>query len=104
VQKTGAEGVVCDLDTASADDVAVRLSGADAVVFAVGTGPGRGASRKNSVDRAASVLIADAAALRGRSLTCIPAARPETQPLLNHEQPQTAGSCRTPPDHDKISP
>ena len=31
VQKTGAEAVVCDLETASADDVAVLLSGADAV-------------------------------------------------------------------------
>ena len=56
VQKAGAEAVICDLETASADDVAVLLAGADAVVFAAGAGPGSGAPRKDSVDRAASVL------------------------------------------------
>jgi nucleoside-diphosphate-sugar epimerase len=65
VQKTGAEAVVCDLEAASADDVAVLLSGADAVVFAAGAGPGSGAARKDSVDRAASVLMADAAERAG---------------------------------------
>src|SRR6516164_2334334 len=40
VQKTGAEAVVCDLEAASAEDVAVPLAGADAVVFAAGAGPG----------------------------------------------------------------
>src|SRR5215831_12420838 len=65
VQKTGAEAVVCDLEAASAEDVAVLLSGADAVVFAAGAGPGSGARRKDSVDRAASVLMADAAGRAG---------------------------------------
>ena len=36
VHQAGAEAVVCDLEAASADDVAVLLSGADAVVFAAG--------------------------------------------------------------------
>jgi len=61
VQKAGAEAVICDLETASADDVVVLLAGADAVVFAAGAGPGSGVPRKDSVDRAASVLMADAA-------------------------------------------
>src|SRR6266550_2669945 len=65
VQKASAEAVVCDLETASADDVAVLLSGADAVVFAAGAGAGSGAPRKDSVDRAASVLMADAAERAG---------------------------------------
>jgi uncharacterized protein YbjT (DUF2867 family) len=65
VQQTGAEAVVCDLEAASADDVAVLLSGADAVVFAAGAGAGSGAPRKDSVDRAASVLMADAAGQAG---------------------------------------
>jgi uncharacterized protein YbjT (DUF2867 family) len=65
VRKTGAEAVVCDLETASADGVAALLSGADAVVFAAGAGPGSGAPRKDSVDRAASVLMADAAERAG---------------------------------------
>jgi uncharacterized protein YbjT (DUF2867 family) len=65
VQQAGAEAVVCDLETASADDVAALLSGADAVVFAAGAGPGSGVPRKDSVDRGASVLMADAAQRAG---------------------------------------
>ncbi len=37
VQKAGAEAVVCDLETASIDDVAALLSGADAVVSPCGS-------------------------------------------------------------------
>jgi len=65
VQKAGAEAFICDLEVASADEVAVLLSGADAVVFAAGAGPGSGAPRKDSVDRAASVLMAGAAERAG---------------------------------------
>jgi uncharacterized protein YbjT (DUF2867 family) len=65
VQNAGAEAVVCDLEEASAEDVAVLMSGAGAVVFAAGAGPGSGALRKDSVDRAASVLMADAAERAG---------------------------------------
>ena len=65
VQQAGAEAVVCDLEAASADDVAALLPGADAVVFAAGAGPGSGVPRKDSVDRAASVLMADAAQRAG---------------------------------------
>jgi uncharacterized protein YbjT (DUF2867 family) len=65
VREAGAEGVVCDLEAASAEEVAVLLAGADAVVFAAGAGPGSGAPRKDSVDRAASVLMADAAGRAG---------------------------------------
>jgi uncharacterized protein YbjT (DUF2867 family) len=65
VEQAGAEAVVRDLEAASADDVAVLLSGADAVVFAAGAGAGSGAPRKDSVDRAASVLMADAAERAG---------------------------------------
>jgi uncharacterized protein YbjT (DUF2867 family) len=65
VQQAGAEAVVCDLEAASADDVAALLSGAGAVVFAAGAGPGSGTPRKDSVDRAASVLMANAAERAG---------------------------------------
>jgi uncharacterized protein YbjT (DUF2867 family) len=65
VHNAGADAVVCDLEAASADDVAVVLSGADAVVFAAGAGAGSGVPRKDSVDRAASVLMADAAERAG---------------------------------------
>ncbi len=65
VRQAGAEAVVCDLESAAADEVAGFLAGADAVVFAAGAGPGSGAARKDSVDRAASVLMADAAGQAG---------------------------------------
>jgi uncharacterized protein YbjT (DUF2867 family) len=66
VRNAGAEAVVCDLEAAaSVDDVTMLMSGADAVVFAAGAGPGSGAPRKDSVDRAASVLMAEAAERAG---------------------------------------
>ena len=65
VEKAGAGAAVCDLEAASADDVAVLLSGAAAVVFAAGAGPGSGAARKDTVDRGASALMADAAERAG---------------------------------------
>jgi uncharacterized protein YbjT (DUF2867 family) len=41
------------------------VTGADAVVFAAGAGPGSGAARKLSVDRDAAILLADAAEAAG---------------------------------------
>ncbi|EST30381.1 hypothetical protein N566_21275, partial [Streptomycetaceae bacterium MP113-05] len=61
----GAEPVVCDLESASVEDVARHLEGADAAVFAAGAGPGSGRARKETVDRDAAVRFADAAALAG---------------------------------------
>ena len=57
--------MVCDLEHATLDQVASLLDGAEAVVFAAGAGPGRGAARKETVDRAAAVLAADAAERAG---------------------------------------
>lgn len=65
VTGAGAEGVVLDLETATVDQVAELLKGADAVVFAAGAGPGSGVPRKDSVDRGAAVLMADAAERAG---------------------------------------
>src|SRR3954465_2455413 len=65
LQAAGADALVGDLESASVDDVAKHLEGADAVVFAAGAGPGSGAARKETVDRGASVLFADAAERAG---------------------------------------
>jgi uncharacterized protein YbjT (DUF2867 family) len=65
LREAGAEPVVVDLETASAEEVAAHLSDADAAVFAAGAGPGSGAARKDTVDRAAAVLFADAAVHAG---------------------------------------
>jgi uncharacterized protein YbjT (DUF2867 family) len=61
LQAAGAEALVVDLESASVDEVASHLDGADAVVFAAGAGPGSGAARKETVDRNAAILLADAA-------------------------------------------
>lgn len=61
----GAEPVVLDLESASVEMVAAALQGADAAVFAAGAGPGSGAARKDTVDRGAAVLFADAAERAG---------------------------------------
>jgi len=65
VEATGAEAVLCDLEKSSVAEVAEILRDADAVVFAAGAGPGSGVARKDTVDRAASVLLADAAERAG---------------------------------------
>jgi uncharacterized protein YbjT (DUF2867 family) len=61
VKQAGGDATVLDLEQSSADDVAPILEGADAVVFAAGAGPGSGAARKETVDKGAAVLCADAA-------------------------------------------
>ncbi|ATZ25075.1 putative sugar epimerase YhfK [Streptomyces lavendulae subsp. lavendulae] len=61
LRAAGAEPVLCDLESASVEHVAGILQGADVAVFAAGAGPGSGAERKDTVDRAAAVLFADAA-------------------------------------------
>ncbi|MCW2878198.1 MAG: hypothetical protein JWQ95_2298 [Sphaerisporangium sp.] len=65
LRETGAQAVVCDLETAGVEEVASHLRGADAAVFAAGAGPGSGAARKDSVDRAGAVLLAEAAERAG---------------------------------------
>ncbi|GAA4074184.1 MULTISPECIES: SDR family oxidoreductase [Streptomyces] len=65
LRKVGAEPVVLDLESATVEAVAEALQGADAVVFAAGAGPGSDASRKETVDRGAAVLLADAAERAG---------------------------------------
>ncbi|CAM5381158.1 hypothetical protein SALBM217S_09747 [Streptomyces griseoloalbus] len=65
LRELGAEPIVLDLESASVDEVARVLEGADAAVFAAGAGPGSGVGRKDTVDRAAAVLFADAAVRAG---------------------------------------
>ncbi|MEU1225344.1 MULTISPECIES: NAD(P)H-binding protein [unclassified Streptomyces] len=65
LREAGAEPVVLDLESASVEMVAAVLQGADAAVFAAGAGPGSGSARKDTVDRAAAVLFADAAERAG---------------------------------------
>ncbi|MFI6690172.1 SDR family oxidoreductase [Streptomyces sp. NPDC050433] len=65
LRAAGAEPVVLDLESASPDEVAAALRGADVAVFAAGAGPGSSTERKDTVDRGAAVLFADAAEQAG---------------------------------------
>lgn len=65
LEAVGAQAVVLDLEDSSVDRVAEALRGADAVVFAAGAGPGSGVARKQTVDRDAAILLADAAEAAG---------------------------------------
>ncbi|MFC4907753.1 SDR family oxidoreductase [Actinomadura gamaensis] len=65
VRATGAGPVIADLEQLAADDLVDQLTGANAVVFAAGAGPNSGAARKDTVDRGASALLADAAEQAG---------------------------------------
>jgi uncharacterized protein YbjT (DUF2867 family) len=65
LEDDGVQPAVLDLEQASVDEVTEVVRGADAVVFAAGAGPGSGADRKQTVDHAAAVLLADAAERAG---------------------------------------
>jgi uncharacterized protein YbjT (DUF2867 family) len=61
LRAAGAAALVCDLEHAGLQEVAVCVEGADAAVFAAGAGPGSGVARKDTMDRAGAVLFAEAA-------------------------------------------
>ena len=65
LQAIGAQAAVLDLERSTVAEVAEVLRGADAVVFAAGAGPGSGVERKQTVDRDAAILLADAAEAAG---------------------------------------
>lgn len=65
LRAAGAEPVVLDLESATVEEAAEVLRGADAAVFAAGAGPNSGTERKDTVDRGAAVLFADAAERAG---------------------------------------
>lgn len=65
VRAAGGDAAVLDLERVGLGEATDAVAGAEAVVFAAGAGPGSGAARKDTVDRAASVLLADAAETAG---------------------------------------
>jgi nucleoside-diphosphate-sugar epimerase len=65
VGQTGAVPVVCDLESASVEEIAGAINGATAVIFAAGAGPGSGAERKLTLDRDGAIKLLRAAVLAG---------------------------------------
>jgi uncharacterized protein YbjT (DUF2867 family) len=92
LEDDGVEAAVLDLEQASLADVTAVVSGADAVVFAAGGGPNSGIARKDTVDRGAAVLLADAAEAAGvrRYL------------LVSSMGVEAVADGATPPDMDEV--
>jgi uncharacterized protein YbjT (DUF2867 family) len=65
IAAAGGQAAVLDLEQADASAVAKVLAGADVAIFAAGAGPGSGNARKDTVDRGAAALFADAAQQAG---------------------------------------
>ena len=65
VQHAGAEAAVVDLEHASEEEVTEAITGADAVVFAAGAGPGSGPARKETMDYGGAVKLVAAARRAG---------------------------------------
>ena len=57
VSAAGGTPAVCDLETASADEVAEATGPVDVAVFAAGAGPGSGAERKLTMDRDGAIKL-----------------------------------------------
>ena len=70
----GAEAVVCDME--ALEDLSGCCTGADAVVFAAGAGPGSGPERKQTVDLGAAVKLMEAGVRRYVMVSAISAGRP----------------------------
>jgi uncharacterized protein YbjT (DUF2867 family) len=65
VAQAGAEPAVVDLEQTDEADVAAAITGADAVVFAAGAGPGSGSARKDTMDYGGAVKLVAAAQQAG---------------------------------------
>lgn len=65
ITAAGGQAAVLDLEQADVAAVAGVLAGADVAIFAAGAGPGSGAARKDTVDRGAAALFADASEQAG---------------------------------------
>jgi uncharacterized protein YbjT (DUF2867 family) len=65
LHEAGAEPVMCDLETADATAVVDAITGADAIVFAAGAGPGSGAERKHTMDHGGATKTIEAARAAG---------------------------------------
>jgi uncharacterized protein YbjT (DUF2867 family) len=61
VSRAGGTPAMCDLESATVEELTGHLRGADAAVFAAGAGPGSGAARKRTMDRDGAVKLLQAA-------------------------------------------
>jgi uncharacterized protein YbjT (DUF2867 family) len=65
LQEDGIEPAMIDLENTDVDEMIEIVRGADVVVFAAGGGPDGNAQRKETVDKGAAIMLADAAEATG---------------------------------------
>jgi len=65
LESDGVEAALLDLESAAVDDLTELVRGADVVLFAAGGGPDGNAARKETVDKGAAIMLADAAEAAG---------------------------------------
>jgi uncharacterized protein YbjT (DUF2867 family) len=65
LQEAGIEPAIIDLENTDVAEMTDIVRGADAVVFAAGGGPDGNAQRKETVDKGAAIMLADAAQAAG---------------------------------------
>jgi uncharacterized protein YbjT (DUF2867 family) len=65
LEEAGIEPAIIDLENTDVAEMTDIVRGADAVVFAAGGGPDGNAQRKETVDKAAAIMLADAAQAAG---------------------------------------
>ena len=65
LQEDGVEPALVDLEATDVDELTDVVRDADAVVFAAGGGPDGNAQRKETVDKGAAIMLADAAQAAG---------------------------------------
>jgi uncharacterized protein YbjT (DUF2867 family) len=65
LQADGVEPALLDLENTDVESLTEIVKGADVVVFAAGGGPDGNAARKETVDKGAAIMLADAAAAAG---------------------------------------
>ena len=87
LQSDGAEAVVLDLESTTVEEVTDVVRGADVVVFAAGGGPDGNAARKETVDKGAAIMLADAAEAAG---------------VRRYVMVSSMGTERADPDSDEI--
>ena len=65
LREDGVEPAIIDLEATDVAEMTALVRGADAVVFAAGGGPDGNAARKETVDKGAAIMLADAAEAAG---------------------------------------
>lgn len=97
----GAEALLLDLEATTVTEMTEAVRGADAVVFAAGGGPDGNAARKETVDKGAAIMLADAAEAAGvRRYVMVSAMNAEQADPISQEVFQVYLRAKRDADHD----